>query len=70
MNFDRNELHIQVFVDFTNGKLMSGHSSSSTFHDFEISSFLIIKNQKFENRELRFPKIRKFSNLEIGTLES
>ena len=32
---DRNEIHIQAFVDFINGKLMSGHSSSSTFHHFQ-----------------------------------
>ena len=39
MFFDRNEIHIQAFVDFIHGKLMSGHSSSSTFHDFKNSSF-------------------------------
>ena len=45
--FDQNEIHIQAFVDLINGKLMSGHSSSSTFHDFQTSSFLIITKQEF-----------------------
>ena len=35
MFFDRNKIHIQAFVHFINGELMSGHSSSSTFHDFQ-----------------------------------
>ena len=39
MCFDRNEIHIQAFVDFINGKSMSCHSSSSTFHDFKILRF-------------------------------
>ena len=42
--FDRNEIHIQVFVNFINEKLMSGHSSSSTFHDFENLSYYKVKN--------------------------
>ena len=37
MFFDRREILIQAFVHFTNGKLIPGHSSSSTFHDFVIS---------------------------------
>ena len=55
---------------------MSGDSSSSTFHDFQefiISNHQKIRNsefQKLENGKLRFPKIRKFSNLKINTLES
>ena len=52
MFFNRNEIHIQASVDFINGKLMSGHSSSSTFHDlriFIISDYQKIKNSKFQN---------------------
>ena len=44
--FDRNEIHIQAFVDFIDGKLMSGHCSPSTFHDFKIFSSSKIKNKK------------------------
>ena len=68
MFFDRYEIHIQAFVDFINGKWMSGHSSSSTFHDFQISSFLIIKNpgtltfKNSENGQLRFPKLCFFDS--------
>ena len=35
------------------GKLMSGHSSSRTFHDFQISSFLIIENQEFRISDIQ-----------------
>ena len=38
--FDRNEIRIQACVDLLNGKLILGHSSSSTFHDFRILSFI------------------------------
>ena len=55
--FDRSEIHIQAFVDIINGKLMSGHSSSSTFHDSIISSYY------------NYPNIR-FSNLQISDLQS
>ena len=48
MFFDRNEIHIQAFVDFINGKLIPGDSSSLTFYVFEILSFLRIKNQDFK----------------------
>ena len=67
MFFDRNKIHIQAFVDFINGKLMSGHSSSSTFHDFKILSFLIINETgilNFKNSKtghIRFPKFRFLS---------
>ena len=60
--FAGNEIHLQASVDFISEKLMSGHSSSSTFHDFQISSFLIIKksgtlnSENSKNRHLRFPK--------------
>ena len=57
MFFDRNEIHIQAFVDFIDGKLMSGHSSSSTFHDFQefiitsskVQEFWIAKIQKMDS---------------------
>ena len=45
MFFDRNEIHIQAFVHLINGKLMSGHSSSSTFHHFQ--EFIIFNYQHF-----------------------
>ena len=43
MVFDRNEIHIQAFQEIPPAKLMSGDSSSSTFHHFKNSSFLISK---------------------------
>ena len=46
---DRIEINIQAFVDVINGKLMSCHSSSSTFHDFKISSFLNIRSSGILN---------------------
>ena len=55
MLVDRNEIPIQAFVDFINGKLMSGHSSSSTFHDFQ--EFSISNDQNSRNSE--FQKIQK-----------
>ena len=45
MLFDRYEIHIKAFVNFTNGKLMSGHSSSSTFHVFKNNKSNIINNE-------------------------
>ena len=69
--FDRNEIHIRAFVDFINGKFISGHSSSSTFHDFKILSFLIIKNAGIlnfgnpENGQLMFPRFRNFRVLDF-----
>ena len=60
--FDIYEIHIQAFVHFINGKLMSGHSSSSTFHHFQefiISNYQKNRNCEFKNSEnvqLRFPK--------------
>ena len=62
--FDRYEIHIQAFVDFIHGKLMSGHSSSSTFHDFQefiISNYQKIRNSEFQkstNGQLMFPAFR------------
>ena len=47
-DFDRNEIHIQASVDFINGKLISGHSSSSTFHDLAIITYSKIKKYKNE----------------------
>ena len=51
MFFDRNEIHIPAFVDFINGQLMSGDSSSSTFHHFP--EFIIFNYQKFRNSEFQ-----------------
>ena len=36
MFFDRNEIHIQAFVDFINGKLIIFQSSSPQKHIFQI----------------------------------
>ena len=41
--------HEKAFEEIVTAKLMSGDSSSLTFHVFEISSFLIRENQEFEN---------------------
>ena len=82
MLLDRNEIHIQAFVDFINGKLMSGHSSSSTFHDFIISSYSKINKKKKEkqkqknkgsqkNLEVRytgFPEFLRFSDSQISQI--
>ena len=65
MFFDRNEIHIQAFEDFINGKSMSGQSSSSTFHyfhEFIISNYQEIRNsefQKFKKWLLGFSEFRK-----------
>ena len=61
--FDRYEIHIQAFVDFINGKLMSGHSSSSTFHDFQ--EFIISNYQNFRSSNLRIFKFRNFKNRKV-----
>ena len=64
MLFDRNEIHIQAFVDFINGQLMSGHSSSSAVHDFQeifISNYQKFRNsefQKVKSGQLMLPKFR------------
>ena len=61
MLFDRNEIRIQAFVDFIDGKLMSGHSSSSTFHAFQ--EFIIFNYQKtgiLNFKNLKSPEFRKF----------
>ena len=66
MFFDRYEIHIQAFEEILTAKLMSGDSSSLTFHDFKILSFLIIKKSgilNFKNSksgQLRLPGFRKF----------
>ena len=70
--FDRNYIHIQALVDFINGNLMSGHSSSSTFHDFQ--EFTIFDYQKtgilnFKNSKsghLRFPELRNSQNFQFS----
>ena len=59
-------MHIQAFVDFINGKLIPGHSSSSTFHDFQefiifnYQQFKIFKFQKFKKWTPKVSKISKF----------
>ena len=52
IDFIEDEIYIQTFVDFINGELMSGHSSSSTFHDFQ--EFIISNYKK--------PGIQNFKN--------
>ena len=51
MFFDRNEIHIQAFQEIPPAKLMSGDSSSSTFHDFQ--EFLISNYQKNQGTSWR-----------------
>ena len=55
MFFDRDEIHIQAFGEMPPAKLMSGDSSSSTFHCFQELSILIIKISN-----LRIFKFRNF----------
>ena len=66
--FDRNESLIQAFVDFIIGKLMSGHSSSSTFHDFGICSFYKTKNKTKSTLQISDLQIFKFLNSKIEKL--
>ena len=66
MFFDRNEIHIQAFVDFINGKLISDHSSCSTFHDFTILSLYKIKNKKLtevRNSKQWTPEVSEISKI-------
>ena len=49
MFFDRNLIHIQDFQEIPPAKLISGDSSSSTFHDFKKISFRIIKISRILN---------------------
>ena len=53
-------IHIQAFVDFINGKLMSGDSSSSTFHDFQ--EFIVSNYQKFRNSKFQSFKVSKIQS--------
>ena len=53
--FNRTEIHIQACVDFIGGKLISGHSSSSTFHDFQevvLSNYQKSGDLNFENSKM------------------
>ena len=52
------------------GKLMSGDSSSSTFHEFQ--EFIIFNYQDFKSSNLRIFKFRNFksSNFEISKTEN
>ena len=69
MFFDRNEIHIQAFGEIPPAKLMSGDSSSSTFHDFQ--EFIISNYQNFRFSNLRIFNFRnsKSSNFEIPKSE-
>ena len=58
MFFDRNEIHIQDFGEIPPAKLMSGDSSSSTFHHFQ--EFIISHYQKFRNSESQ--KFKKWTH--------
>ena len=72
MFFDRNKINIQAFVDFIHGKLVSGHSSSSTFHDFQefiISNYQktgILNFKKSKSGHLMFPEFRKFRKFQFS----
>ena len=63
MFFDRNEIHIQAFGEIPPAKLMSGDSSSSTFHDFQ--EFIICNHQNFRSSNLRIFKFRNFKNRKV-----
>ena len=63
MFFDRNEIHIQAFVHSINEKLMSGHSSSSTFHHFQ--EFIISNYHKFRSSKFQIFKFRNFKNPKV-----
>ena len=49
MFFGRNEIHIQAFAIIPPGKLMSGDSSSSTFHHFQEFSIYNYQNSGILN---------------------
>ena len=52
MFFGRNEIHIQAFAKIPPANLMSGDSSSSTFHHFYLSrnqEFKVSKFQRFKD---------------------
>ena len=53
MFFDRYEIHIQAFAIIPRAKLMSGDSSSLTFHDFKISSFYYTKLLQTNQEQIR-----------------
>ena len=50
---DRYEIHIQALKEILMAKLMSGDSSSLTFDDFKILSFLITKNSRIQHFKIR-----------------
>ena len=60
MFFDRNEIHIQAFVDFINGKLIIFQSSSPQKHIFQIYTQNIFKKTKSKknNAQLQARKSR------------
>ena len=53
MFFDRNEIHIQAFQEIPPAKLMSGDSSSSTFHDSIILACSKITKKKHEGPQTK-----------------
>ena len=65
MFFARNEIHIQAFQEIPPAKLMSGDSSSLTFHDFQefiISDYQKIRNSEFQKLKFRNSEFQKFKN--------
>ena len=70
MFFGRNEIHIQAFAKIPPANLMSGDSSSSTFHHFIILSYY--NYQKFRSSKFQIFKFRNFksSNFEISKSQS
>ena len=66
MFFGRNEIHIQAFAKIPPANLMSGDSSSSTFHDFH--EFILYNYQKswilkFKNSNKRNANVSNISKL-------
>ena len=54
MFFDRNEIHIQAFVDFINGKLIIFRSSSPQKHIFQIYTQNIFQKNNFQKIMLNY----------------
>ena len=71
MFFDRYEIHIQAFAKIPPANLMSGDSSSSTFHDFIILSYYNYQKsrnsefQKFKKWKAKVSKISKILKFRI-----
>ena len=54
MFFDRNEIHIQAFVDFMNGKLIIFRSSSPQKHIIQIYTQNIFQKSNFQKIMLNY----------------